>query len=74
MSYLLYADVTDVLVQSFGQTVVEAYFTEVDNEINDLAEQLGIETTQIDTDYKDTGRIHYKVIRFGVAYLCYRML
>ena len=74
MPYLLYADVTDVLVQSFGQTAVEAYFTEVDNEINDLAEQMGVEITQIDTDYKDTGRIHYKVIRFGVAYLCYRML
>ena len=74
MAYLLYADITDKLATSFGETVVSSYFTEVDSEINDLAEQLGIEsTTEIDTDYKESGRIHYKLIRFGVAFLCYRL-
>ena len=76
MSYLVYADITDMVALGFpsAQTIIEGYFTEVDAEINDIAEQLGLSSSsEIDTDYKDTGRIHYKLIRFGVAYLLFRM-
>ena len=74
MAYLVYADITDRVARSFDEEIVTSYFTEVDNEINDISEQQGIySTSEIDTDYKGTGRIHYKLIRFGIAYLCYRL-
>ena len=74
MAYLVYADITDEVVLAFGQTEVETYFAEVDDEINDIAEQLGVGSSNIDTDYNDTGRIHYKIRRYGIHYLSYRLL
>jgi hypothetical protein len=75
MGYIQMSDITDKVVLAFGETTVSSYFTEVDFEIEDIAEMQGLTSADlIDTNYKGTGRVHYKLIRFGVAWLCYRLL
>ena len=72
MSYLIDADITDKVALAFAVDIVNDYFDEVDGEINDLAAKLGIDTDDIDTDFQGTGRIAYKIRRFGIAYCLYR--
>lgn len=73
MAYILYADITDQVARAFPQATIEAYLSEVDAEIVDVAETMGLLESDIDTDYRGTGRVHYKIIRFGVMYLLYRL-
>ena len=74
-NYLQYTDIKDKLVQAFGQTEVETYFDKVDGEILDIAETCGIfDDSLISETYRSTNRIHYKIIEFGIHWLCYLLL
>jgi len=47
---------------------LEEYLEEADGEIEDLAQKLGVSTTDIETN-----PIHYKVKRYGVVYVLMRL-
>lgn len=73
MSYLLWDDITDKVVRAFGEADLAEYFDETDQEINDLAEQLGVRDSD-DVETNDNGTIkHYKIKRFGINYFCSRV-
>ena len=68
--YIQFSDITDNVIKGFGDTGLLQpydYYTEADNEINDLAVQNGIMPTQISTP------LHYKLKRYGVVHLCMRV-
>ena len=47
---------------------LEPYLEEADGEIDDLAQRLGVSSTDIDTN-----PLHYKVKRYGVVYILQRL-
>ena len=67
--YISSSDVTDKVVSAFDvAAALEGYYTETDNEVNDLAEKLGI------TDADDIATpLHHKLKRFAVTFFCMRV-
>ena len=65
MSYLNANDITSNLAQGFDLT---PYLEESDNEINDLAERLGVR----DSDDIQTP-LHFKIKRYGIEYVLTRL-
>lgn len=66
MSYISTSDVTANVAIGFD---LEPYLLEADGEINDLAEKVGIrDTTDIEAN-----PLHYKIKRFGIAYILMRL-
>ena len=65
MSYIEASDIKSNLSSGFDLT---EYLTEADNEINDLAEKLGVR----DTDEISTP-IHYKLKRYAVVFVLMRL-
>jgi len=76
MAYIQIGDITDKLCLAFesgGTYEIESYFSMADTEINVLAEELGVDPDDIDTDYKgeldsSTGRVHPRLIDYGACY------
>lgn len=66
MSYLNYDDIKATIARGFQ---IEEYLEETDNEINDLAEELGVR----DTDNIETDPLHYKIKRYGVVFCLMRL-
>lgn len=66
MSYLQSEDITANVATGFD---LEPYLIEADGEINDQAEKLGVRTT---SDI-ETNPLHYKIKRYGVAYVLLRV-
>lgn len=65
-SYLTADDVTANIAVGFD---LESYINEADGEINDVAERLGLR----ETDDIETNPLHYKIKRYGVAYILMRL-
>ena len=65
MSYLTSADIKSNLTQGFD---ISQYLDEADNEINDLAEVLGVR----DTDNISTP-LHYKLKRYAIVFVLMRL-
>jgi hypothetical protein len=65
MSYITANDIKSNLVRSFD---ISDYLEEAENEINDVAQRLGI----YDTDDISTP-IHYKIKRYGIVYVLMRL-
>lgn len=65
MSYIKVSDIKANLATGFQ---LQDYILESDEEINDLAQQLGVQTTEIKTD-----PLHYKVKRYGVVFILMRL-
>lgn len=66
MSYIAVSDIKSNIAQGFS---LQDYILESDEEINDLAESLGIRTL---TDIK-TDPLHYKIKRYGVSFILMRL-
>lgn len=66
MAYLTWSDIKDSSIRRIGEAKLSEYFTVTDNEINDLAEQVGI----TNTDDIETDPLHYKIKRFGYFFFC----
>ena len=68
-SYVAWTDITDRGITVFGEAALSAYWSEVDAEIEDVAEQLGVRTTSnIETD-----PVHRKIVEYGRVYLSKRV-
>lgn len=65
MSYITTADIKANIAQGFS---LQDYILEADEEIKDLAEQLGVRNT---ADIADP--LHYKVKRYGIVYILMRL-
>ena len=65
MSYISVSDIKSNIAQGFA---LQDYILECDEEINDLAESLGIASTDI-----DVAPLHYKIKRYGVAFILMRL-
>jgi hypothetical protein len=65
MSYITIADITDKIAEGLDMT---QYIAESDEAVNDLAEELGAATTEI-----ETAPLHYKVRRYAILYSLMRM-
>ncbi len=66
MSYITSADISDKVVE---QHTLTDYLTEADNELIDLAEQLGV----TDSTSIETAPLHFKVKRYLISYVCMRV-
>ena len=66
MSYISTSDITANVAIGFD---LEPYINEADGEIDDLAEKVGVR----DPDDIETDPLHYKIKRFGVAYILMRL-
>lgn len=66
MSYIAVSDIKSNLAQGFA---LQDYILEADEEINDLAEALGVrDITKIETD-----PLHHKLKRLGVVFIMMRL-
>lgn len=65
MSYISVSDIKANIAQGFS---LQDYIIEADQEINDLAEQLGVRDPD---DIADP--LHYKVKRYGIVYILMRL-
>lgn len=59
----------DISDKVLAQHTLTAYLTEADNELYDLAEQLGV----IDSASIEIAPLHFKVKRYLIAYVCMRV-
>lgn len=66
MSYISVSDIKSSLAQGFA---LQDYILEADEEINDLAEALGVR----DTSQIYTTPIHHKIKRFGIVFILMRL-
>jgi len=66
-SYLTADDVTANVAVGFD---LEPYINEADGEIQDIAERLGIRSPD---DSIQTNPLHYKIKRYGIAYILMRL-
>ncbi len=64
MSYITAADIKSNLVNGFDIT---EYLNEVDQEINDVAQRLGVDQDDIATP------LHYKIKRYGIVFIQMRL-
>jgi hypothetical protein len=72
MSYIADSDITDKLALQF-ESSFSTYHSLVDNQINDIAEQLGI-TNSDDIDTDDDGYISsWYVKQYAVMWFCQRL-
>lgn len=65
MSYITRELIKDKIIENFD---IADYIEETENEINDLAETLGVSVDDIEDD-----PLHYKIIRYGVAFCLKRL-
>ena len=65
MSYITVADITDRIAEGLDMT---PYIMESDEAVEDLAEELGVAITSIDTT-----PLHHKVRRYAIIYSLMRM-
>lgn len=65
MSYITVADITDRIAEGIDMTT---YIMESDEAVEDLAEELGVDATDIDTT-----PLHHKVRRYAIIYSLMRM-
>lgn len=66
MSYIAVSDIKSNLAQGFA---LQDYILEADDEIEDLAEALGVrDTSDIEAD-----PLHHKIKRFGVCFIMMRL-
>lgn len=70
-------DFTDELARSFSDDDLLKYVAVANTEIAVLAEELGVEYEEIDTNYivagVETGKPHPKVVEFAASYAMYRL-
>lgn len=75
MSYILRADITDNIVKIFIEKdadSLDGYITEADGYLNDIAQQLGVATSEIAVNAG--GQVTpFIVKRFCVCYVCMRV-
>lgn len=72
MAYIATTDITDVLVNQFSSSF-STYHTLVDAQMIDLAEQVGVDEDDIDTD--DDGYVSAFFVRqYLVTWFCMRLL
>jgi hypothetical protein len=69
-NYIVAADISDKVISAFSATLTTPwdYLTEGDNELNDLAQTLGV-----DADDIEITPLHYKAKRFVIAFVCMRV-
>ena len=65
MSYLTADDVTAAIAVGFD---LEPYINEADSEIDDVAQRLGVDVDDIETE-----PLHYKIKRYGIAFILKRL-
>ena len=64
MSYIVRSDIKDTILGNFN---IQDYLEEVDAEVNDLADKLGVDSTLI------VSPIHYKIKRYAICYALMRL-
>lgn len=65
MSYIQVSDIKANIAQGFA---LQDYILECDEEINDLAETMGVGSSSI-----ETSPLHYKIKRYGVTFILCRL-
>ena len=66
-TYITASDISDTIASGFNLSSPYDYLTETDNEVNDLAEQLGVSTDSISTP------LHYKIKRYAIVFCVMRL-
>lgn len=66
--YIAVADIPDKVITAFPLETPIDYLQEADDELNDVAEKMGV-----DADDIETSPLHYKAKRYLICYVCMRV-